>query len=40
MGTPVPQPPGLPLLGNIRDVDPENALESISRLADLYGTPC
>ncbi|MCJ1393970.1 hypothetical protein MMC18_006847 [Xylographa bjoerkii] len=37
MGTPIPQPPGLPLLGNIRDLDPENLLVSILHLADIYG---
>ncbi|MCJ1471761.1 hypothetical protein MMC13_000401 [Lambiella insularis] len=37
MGTPIPQPPGLPFVGNVRDIDPENAIASIARLADLYG---
>jgi hypothetical protein len=37
MGTPLPQPPGLPLLGNIRDIDPENPLISTLHLADIYG---
>ncbi|MCJ1400318.1 hypothetical protein MMC11_003523 [Xylographa trunciseda] len=37
MGTPIPQPPSLPLLGNIRDLDPENLLNSILHLADIYG---
>ncbi|MCJ1431831.1 hypothetical protein MMC27_001186 [Xylographa pallens] len=37
MGTPIPQPPGLPLLGNMRDLDPANLLDSTLRLADIYG---
>ena len=38
MGTPIPQPPGVPLLGNIMDIDRENALVSILHLADIYGS--
>ncbi|KAI9875940.1 MAG: hypothetical protein M1830_007702 [Pleopsidium flavum] len=37
MGTPIPAPPGLPLLGNINDVDPENSIASLMHLAELYG---
>lgn len=37
MTTPVPQPPGYPIVGNITDVDPKNALNSINNLADQYG---
>lgn len=33
----IPHPAGLPLLGNIRDVDPEVPTESLSQLADTYG---
>ncbi|KAI1486271.1 bifunctional P-450:NADPH-P450 reductase [Biscogniauxia mediterranea] len=35
--TPVPGPRGIPFLGNITDVDPENSLMSFKRLADTYG---
>ena len=38
MTTPIPSPPGLPLLGNVFDVDPQNQKESLNRLADIYGT--
>ena len=37
MGTPIPQPPGYPLLGNIKDIDPENLLASIEHLVNIYG---
>lgn len=37
MTTPIPSPPGLPFLGNVFDVDPQNTLESLDRLADIYG---
>jgi cytochrome P450/NADPH-cytochrome P450 reductase len=36
--TPVPQPPGVPLLGNIFDIDGEVPLKSLELLADTYGT--
>lgn len=36
--TPIPQPPGVPLLGNIFDVDGEVPLNSLEYLADKYGT--
>ncbi|MCJ1281918.1 hypothetical protein MMC26_001241 [Xylographa opegraphella] len=37
MGTPIPQPPGLPILGNVRDLDPANTLDSVLHLIDQYG---
>ena len=38
MTTPIPSPPGLPLLGNTFDVDPQDQKASLNRLADIYGT--
>ena len=35
--TPIPEPPGLPLLGNIADIDEELPLASLSAFADKYG---
>ncbi|KAH8703590.1 putative fatty acid hydroxylase [Talaromyces proteolyticus] len=35
--TPIPQPPGVPLLGNIFDIDGEVPLTSLELLADTYG---
>lgn len=35
--TPIPEPPGLPLLGNLLDIDPEVFLASMVSLADKYG---
>ncbi len=37
MSTPIPQPPGVPLLGNIFDVDPNNTWWSLKTLAEKYG---
>ncbi|KAK4225309.1 cytochrome P450 [Podospora fimiseda] len=37
MTSPIPQPPGLPLLGNVKDVDPSNTWWSLKTLADKYG---
>jgi hypothetical protein len=37
MPEPIPGPPGLPILGNINDVDPVDTTASLSRLADTYG---
>jgi cytochrome P450 len=39
MATPtaIPKPPGVPLLGNIFDVKPNNTWESLRKLADQYG---
>ena len=39
MTTPIPQPPGLPLVGNLRDLDPQKPTESLGRLAKEYGEP-
>ncbi|PMD30907.1 fatty acid hydroxylase [Hyaloscypha variabilis F] len=37
MAEPIPGPPGLPLLGNLNDIDPGDSMSSLSRLADTYG---
>lgn len=37
MTTTIPQPPAIPLLGNITSVDPKNSMMSINQLADKYG---
>ncbi|KAK0724061.1 cytochrome P450 [Lasiosphaeris hirsuta] len=37
MSTPIPQPPGVPLLGNIFNVDPSNTWWSLKTLAEKYG---
>ncbi|KAI4213619.1 MAG: hypothetical protein LQ351_003843 [Letrouitia transgressa] len=37
MTTPIPQPPGIPLLGNIFDVKPSNTWVSLQRLWEKYG---
>ncbi len=37
MTTPIPSPPGLPLLGNVFDLDPQNQSASLDHLADIYG---
>ncbi|KAL2171398.1 hypothetical protein VTG60DRAFT_3041 [Thermothelomyces hinnuleus] len=37
MSTPIPQPPGIPLLGNLFDVDPNNTWWSLKTLAEKYG---
>lgn len=34
---PIPSPPGLPLLGNIADIDSELPVKSFSHLVDIYG---
>ncbi|TID25135.1 fatty acid hydroxylase [Venturia nashicola] len=34
---PIPGPPGLPLLGNLTDLDPVDGIGSLGRLADKYG---
>jgi hypothetical protein len=36
---PIPGPPGLPLIGNIRDVDTQDLVLSIRKLADTHGNP-
>lgn len=37
MTTPIPRPPGVPLLGNIFDVNPNNTWASLKKLAEKYG---
>ncbi|KAB5545746.1 cytochrome P450 [Coniochaeta sp. 2T2.1] len=37
MSTPIPQPKGVPLLGNIFDVDPNNTWASLKKLAETHG---
>lgn len=37
MSTPIPQPPALPFVGNIFDVDASKSLVSLCHLADKYG---
>ncbi|KAI9815970.1 MAG: hypothetical protein M1827_001962 [Pycnora praestabilis] len=37
MTSPIPGPPGLPLLGNLNDIDKVNVMVSMSNLADTYG---
>lgn len=37
MSAPIPQPRGVPLLGNIFDVDPNNTWWSLKTLAEKYG---
>ena len=37
MTTPIPQPPALPLLGNVTSIDPANAMHSLGLLFDKYG---
>ncbi|KAK2049354.1 cytochrome P450 [Colletotrichum somersetense] len=37
MPTPIPQPPGIPLLGNIFDIDPKNTWSSLKKLSEQYG---
>ncbi|PSN59760.1 cytochrome P450 [Corynespora cassiicola Philippines] len=33
----IPGPPGLPLVGNISDIDAENPIQSLCNLTDIYG---
>ena len=33
----IPSPPGLPLFGNVFDIDPVNQARSFVHLADIYG---
>lgn len=33
----IPNPPSLPLIGNVAEIDPESPIGSLIRLADLYG---
>ncbi|KAI1391914.1 bifunctional P-450:NADPH-P450 reductase [Hypoxylon trugodes] len=37
MSLPIPKPPGLPLLGNVFDVNPNNTWESLRELSEKYG---
>ncbi|KAL8832586.1 MAG: hypothetical protein Q9191_000155 [Dirinaria sp. TL-2023a] len=37
MTTPIPQPPGLPLLGNVFDVNPSNTWTSLQKLWEKHG---
>ncbi len=37
MTTPIPQPPGYPLVGNITNIDPKDGIASIIRLSEKYG---
>lgn len=37
MTEPIPQPPALPLIGNVRDLDPEIPLQSLWRICEEYG---
>ncbi|EXJ56269.1 uncharacterized protein A1O5_12725 [Cladophialophora psammophila CBS 110553] len=37
MSTPIPSPPGIPILGNVLDIDPNNGNQSLRHLADKYG---
>ncbi|KAH8670792.1 cytochrome P450 [Xylariales sp. PMI_506] len=37
MSLPIPQPPGIPILGNIFDIDPENTWGSLQKLAEKHG---
>jgi hypothetical protein len=34
---PIPGPPGLPVVGNVYDLDLVNTMESLNLLADTYG---
>lgn len=38
MPTPIPGPPGLPILGNVLDVNPNETWNSLNKLAAQYGT--
>ena len=33
----IPMPPGLPMMGNVRDIDPAAPVQSLNRLAEQYG---
>ena len=33
----IPGPPGLPIIGNLADIDAETPLQSFERLTDIYG---
>jgi len=35
----IPGPRGLPLLGNVADIDPSDAVASLGKIAETYGMP-
>lgn len=37
MSVPIPQPPGVPILGNVWDIDPKQSLLSLAHIAEKYG---
>lgn len=37
MSTPIPQPPGYPILGNVTNIDPKNSIRSINQISEKYG---
>jgi hypothetical protein len=37
MSSEIPSPPGIPILGNVFDVDPNNTWTSLNKLAAQYG---
>lgn len=36
----MPQPPGLPLIGNLADIDQEMPIKTFEQFADIYGECC
>ncbi|KAF2264005.1 cytochrome P450 [Lojkania enalia] len=34
---PIPGPPGIPFVGNVTDINPENPIQSLCNLTDIYG---
>ena len=37
MTSEIPQPPPLPIIGNLREIDPGNGIQSLGVLAEKYG---
>jgi cytochrome P450/NADPH-cytochrome P450 reductase len=37
---PIPAPKGVPIIGNLLEIEAEVPLNSFERLADTYGTVC
>ncbi|KAI1625611.1 cytochrome P450 [Exophiala viscosa] len=37
MSTPIPQPPTVPFLGNVLDIDPKNSMQSLVHIGEKYG---
>jgi cytochrome P450 / NADPH-cytochrome P450 reductase len=37
MSVPVPQPPALPIIGNVLNINPQNGIQSLGTLAETYG---